>query len=81
MRPVTEPPAKAATEVEGPARQAGQPPKPGMTSCAGKFEGRYASAAGGPGVTTIVFRSGKATLREPDVVVTNGQFGGVTDYR
>jgi hypothetical protein len=42
---------------------AGKPPQPGMTSCAGKIEGRY---AGGPpgGSVTITFRSGKATMRD-----------------
>jgi hypothetical protein len=54
------------------------PPKPGTVSCAGKFEGRYASAAGSPGVVTIVFRSGKATLRQPDMVMTNGKLSGTT---
>ena len=45
------------------AQKPGEPPRPGLTSCAGKIEGRYASAGGaGPGLT-IVFKSGKATLR------------------
>jgi hypothetical protein len=47
-----------------PAAHGGVPPKPGMTSCAGKFEGRY-SNSGGLGSVTIVFRSGKATLADP----------------
>jgi hypothetical protein len=51
--------------------QAGQAPKPGLASCAGKFEGRYGPAAG-PG-PTIMFHAGKATLREPDMVMTNGK--------
>jgi hypothetical protein len=42
---------------------AGTPPKPGLKSCAGKFEGRYASTAGGAASFQIVFRSGKATLK------------------
>ena len=46
--------------------RAGGPPKPGMTSCAGKIEGRYVTT--GLGSATIIFRSGKATM-------TNG-FGG-----
>ena len=40
---------------------AGVPPKPGLVSCAGKFEGRYAST-GGFGGMTITFRSGKAAI-------------------
>src|ERR1700722_2966150 len=52
--------------------QGGVPPKPGMTSCAGKIEGRY-SNSGGLGSLTIVFRSGKATLADP-----SGQ-GGVLE--
>jgi hypothetical protein len=47
-----------------PATQGGVPPKQGMTSCAGKIEGRY-SNSGGLGSVTIVFRSGKATLADP----------------
>jgi hypothetical protein len=39
-----------------------KPPKPGFTNCAGKIEGRYASS-GGFGNFTIVFRSGKATVK------------------
>jgi len=46
----------------------GQPPKPGLKSCAGKFEGRYASEAGTMGMLTIVFKNGRATVRTPDVV-------------
>lgn len=49
---VTEKPAAPA---------AGQPPKPGMVSCAGKIEGRY--SASGVGSFTIVFRQGKATIK------------------
>jgi hypothetical protein len=41
---------------------AGQPPQPGMVSCKGKFEGRYAGTA--PGSGTITFRSGQATMRD-----------------
>jgi len=49
----------------GAAAAAGpQPPRPGLTSCAGKIEGRYASALGQGGLT-IEFRSGKATLKGP----------------
>jgi hypothetical protein len=54
---------------------AGQSPKPGLVSCAGKFEGRYASAAGTPGMVTVVFRSGKADVTTPDMV---GNVNGLT---
>jgi hypothetical protein len=47
-------PASAAV-----ARTTG-PPHPGMTSCAGKIEGRYVTT--GAGSATIIFRSGKATM-------------------
>ena len=39
----------------------GQPPKAGLTSCAGKIEGRYAESS--VGQMQIEFRSGKATLK------------------
>lgn len=39
---------------------AGKPPRPGLVSCAGKFEGRYAGAGAMP--MQITFRSGKVTL-------------------
>ena len=60
---------RAGTACAAPAAAAGRaaaagPPKPGMVSCAGKFEGRYATTAGLGGLT-IVFRSGKATLSGP----------------
>jgi hypothetical protein len=56
LRPSTAPPPAPP--------KGGQPPKPGLASCAGKFEGRYGSAnfAG----LTIIFRSGKATLEDGD---------------
>ena len=57
MRPGTAAPKPAAPK-------AGSPPKPGLTSCAGKIEGRYATT-GGFGSMTIVFRSGKAVMRAP----------------
>lgn len=41
----------------------GVPPKPGLTSCAGKIEGRYATT-GGFGMMTILFRSGKAIMKD-----------------
>ena len=45
------------------ATPAGVPPKPGLTSCAGKVEGRYASS-GGLSLFTLTFRSGKATMTD-----------------
>jgi len=53
LRPLSAPAA-------GAAKSAGGPPRPGMTSCAGKIEGRYVTT--GQGSATIVFRSGKATM-------------------
>ena len=44
-----------------PVTKAGMPPKPGFTSCAGKIEGRYGMANGGPG-PRIVFQAGKANI-------------------
>lgn len=41
--------------------KAGTPPKAGMTSCAGKIEGRYSSSAGF-GQLSITFKSGKAII-------------------
>jgi hypothetical protein len=54
---------RPATAAAKPAVKSGVPPKPGLTSCAGKIEGRYAST-GGFGSMTIVFRSGKAIMRD-----------------
>jgi hypothetical protein len=54
-------PAAAATRAAIP--KTGGPPKPGMTSCAGKIEGRYATT-GNFGSFTITFRSGKATMTD-----------------
>lgn len=45
------------------AVKAGQPPRPGLTSCAGKIEGRYAASNGLP--YTMEFRSGKVTVTAP----------------
>jgi hypothetical protein len=54
--------------AEKPAPPApGTPPKPGLKTCAGKFEGRYASTAAGAASFQIVFRSGKATLKSMDI--------------
>ena len=44
-------------------RAAGQPPKPGLTSCAGKYEGRWEHVSGMGGMK-VIFRSGKATITE-----------------
>ncbi len=76
MRPSTPPPV-----VKPPAFQFGVPPKPGVVSCTGKFEGRYSSAAGSPGMVTITFRSGKATLREPDMVMTDGKLSAMSSEK
>ena len=46
------------------APKAGVPPKPGLTSCAGKFEGRYATTGSAFASFTITFRSGRATLTD-----------------
>jgi hypothetical protein len=59
-------------------RAAGGPPKPGLASCAGKFEGRYASQAG---PVSITFRSGKATVREPDAVMKDGKLAALYSER
>ena len=53
IRFVSEPPPKDVAK-------AGKPPRPGLVSCAGKFEGRYAAAGAMP--MQITFRSGKVTL-------------------
>ena len=61
------PPGAAAQGRAGGASNAAagpQPPRPGLTSCAGKIEGRYSSSVGLGGLT-IEFRSGKATLKGP----------------
>jgi len=42
-------------------RAAGQPPKPGLASCAGKYEGRWEHVSGMGGMT-VIFRSGKVTV-------------------
>lgn len=45
--------------------KAGVPPKPGMISCAGKIEGRYAATGGfGSPPFQVTFRSGKATMTD-----------------
>jgi hypothetical protein len=53
LRFVSEAPAPAVAK-------AGQPPKPGLKSCTGKIEGRYAATDGQP--FSMTFRSGKVTM-------------------
>jgi hypothetical protein len=53
MRFVSEAPAPTVA-------QAGQPPRPGLVSCAGKVEGRYAADGAMP--VQMTFRSGKVTV-------------------
>jgi len=52
---------RASTAAPPPPRSAGQPPKPGLASCAGKYEGRWEHVSGMGGMT-VVFRSGKVTV-------------------
>jgi hypothetical protein len=56
-----------ATQVRkvAPSVPAGQAPKPGLTSCAGKFDGTYLSPSGFP---SIVFHSGKASVEGDEAV-------------
>lgn len=55
---------RASTAPPPPApRAAGQAPKPGLASCAGKYEGRWEHVSGMAGMT-VVFRSGKVTVTE-----------------
>lgn len=56
LRPSTAPPPRAA-------RPAGQAPKPGLASCAGKYEGRWEHVSGMGGMQAI-FRSGRVTVTE-----------------
>jgi hypothetical protein len=51
-------PAAAAAQ-----RTAGQVPKPGLASCAGKYEGRWEPVSGMAGMK-VIFRSGNATITE-----------------
>ena len=44
-------------------RAAGAPPKPGLTSCAGKYEGRWESTTGMAGLRHV-FRGGKVSVTE-----------------
>ena len=77
------PRAAAPVAAAAPARAApGGPPKPGLASCAGKFEGRYGLQAGTGGMLTVTFHSdGKATVREPDAVMTNGKLSSLSSER
>jgi len=54
---------RASTAPPPSIRPAGQAPKPGLTSCAGKYEGRWEHVSGMGGMT-VVFRSGKVTVTE-----------------
>jgi hypothetical protein len=58
IRMSTKPAPAAPTQ-----RAAGQAPKPGLVSCAGKYEGRWEHVSGMAGMK-VVFRSGKATITE-----------------
>jgi hypothetical protein len=60
--PAPPPPAQRAT---------GQPPKPGLNSCAGKYEGRWEHVSGMGGMT-VIFRSGRVTI--------TGGLGGDEQY-
>jgi hypothetical protein len=51
--------------IEAPAIPAGRPPKPGLTSCAGKIDGAYLGPSGYP---SIVFHSGKASVEGDEEV-------------
>jgi hypothetical protein len=53
----TAPPPAAAQ------RASAQTPKPGLVSCAGKYEGRWELAGGMEGMK-VIFRSGSATVSE-----------------
>jgi len=67
LRLVTPAPSKAAPASTAAAASgstgAAKPPKPGLASCAGKIEGRYAASNGLP--YTMEFRSGKVTIKAP----------------
>ncbi len=58
---ITPPPAPPAQ------RATGQAPKPGLTSCGNKYDGRWEQIPGG---LRIVFRSGNATVTEPPMGAT-----------
>jgi hypothetical protein len=51
--------------IEAPAVPAGRPPKPGLTSCAGKIDGTYLGPSGYP---SIVFHLGKASVEGDEAV-------------
>jgi hypothetical protein len=79
----TAPAASARLAMAGPPARAAAagPPQPGLASCAGKFEGRYASQAGSAGLVAITFRSGRATVREPDAVMKDGKLAALYSER
>lgn len=54
-----------ACHMDAPAVPAGRPPRPGLTSCAGKIDGTYLGPSGYP---SIEFRSGKASVEGDDEV-------------
>ena len=54
---------RSSTAPPPTARPAGQAPKPGLASCAGKYEGRWEHVSGLGGMTAV-FRSGKVTVTE-----------------
>ena len=57
-------PANQIRKAGSPA-PAGQPPRPGLTSCAGKIDGTYSSPSGFP---TLAFHSGKASIEGDEPV-------------
>jgi hypothetical protein len=54
---------RASTTAAPSVRPNGQAPKPGLTSCAGKYEGRWEHVSGMGGMEAI-FRSGHVTVTE-----------------
>jgi hypothetical protein len=57
------PPAQARPAAGARGTQPGKPPRPGLSSCAGKIEGRYVTT-GAFGGMTIEFRSGRAIMKD-----------------
>jgi hypothetical protein len=57
-------PGAVAGQGDTAVATAANPPKAGFVSCMGRIEGRYGTS-GGMGGFSIVFHSGKATLRGP----------------
>jgi hypothetical protein len=54
---------RASTAAAPAVRPNGQAPKPGLTSCAGKYEGRWEHVSGMGGMEAV-FRSGHVTVTE-----------------